>query len=208
MINNKYQTGAALFVALVILLIISLGSLSIMSGVRYDTKMNDNFEQSNISFQVVEEALRRIEKQVIEDQLFTDDSFLSACAGANCFIPMCNGPSCRCNNGQCLTVSYPSIGPNNCLLGVDDPVWLDDGIKAAAPVLNIQVDRSLVNDDAGMHMLPVSYLVEFRCYVPKVENPNPDQLADWARYFRVTVWVDHTDFLQAPIMLQSTYQKG
>ena len=197
----KIQQGTTLVVALILLLITTIGSLSLMAGVKSERKMGDNLEQYQLAFQAAEEVLRRVEKKYIEDVTFTEANFLSSCTGAGCFTP-------SCVNGLCATINYPSEGVKNCNISESIALWEDPNIRSRAPSIEINIDRKNITETSENVILKIKYLIEFRCHVPKVASPSPDVMGDWARYFRVTVWTDDDQTLDSPIMLQSTYQKG
>jgi type IV pilus assembly protein PilX len=198
----KESAGSVLVIALILLLIISIGSLSVLGGVKYDAKMSDNFEQHQLAFQAAEEALSRVEKEFLEDVNYIEGNFLNSCVGLNCF-------NVDCIDGRCGLVTYLTEGVENCAINPPViPVWLDDVRRNNAPSITIDIDRTDIDPAAEIVSLSVKYLIEFRCHVPKVANPSPDTFADWASYFRVTVWIEDDQLLNSPIMLQSTYQRG
>jgi Tfp pilus assembly protein PilX len=196
-----HQNGTVLVVALILLLFVAIGGLSVSRGVSSDTKMHENYEKKRLAFEAAEEALRRVEKQVIEDGSFTDAQFLDSCNGPGCFTP-------QCSQGLCRTTVYASLGIANCQLQPGAAPWEDAAIRKSAPTLTVTLDRKHLGAATDSLPLPVKYLVEFRCHVPKVASPEPKTQADWAPYFRVTVWLDSQTVLQTPVMLQSTYQRG
>ena len=152
----KIQQGTTLVVALILLLITTIGSLSLMAGVKSERKMGDNLEQYQLAFQAAEEVLRRVEKKYIEDVTFTEANFLSSCTGAGCFTP-------SCANGLCATINYPSEGVKNCNISESIALWEDPNIRSRAPSIEINIDRKNIDIFTTCVAILQSFIKDLQC---------------------------------------------
>ncbi len=207
----KPQRGVTLIIALIFLLLITLGGISMMQEAKTQQVIVNTFEEKEVSFQAAETALRTVEG-IVEATAFTTADFLNGCAGVNCF-------SNNCANGLCSTVTYLNAANVQHCTTNGTRVWENPAQWANAVTLPaITVTRSTGGDSVVFNP---RYLIEFRCYVPNVASPTPATIplnnlvnSEWSEYYRITVRVDGSDnaagasLRDAPVVLQSTYRKN
>jgi len=207
------QRGVTLIVALIFLLLISLGGISLLQGAKSQQSIVNTYEEKEISFQAAETALREAE-DFVGSTNFTATDFITTCV-ATLGIDACFNPACT--NGLCRTVSFTNTTlVSNCSTN-GTRVWETPANWANARPLTVTVNRT---DEATPKtvVFNAEFLVEFRCFVP---NTSPLTLPvttasniEWSEYYRITVRVTGSDNVagtnarQSPVMLQSTFRKN
>jgi type IV pilus assembly protein PilX len=198
----NHQTGAALLVSLVLLLVVTLLGVSTMDSSRLEFKMASNNQNRQEAFQAAEAALVIAETRIQQDGVL--DSQLRDCVSgtSTCYEDTCAGGLCF--NGTFLA----SDTQYACALSSSNPppekFWRDstlDVFNTASKHLSVQVD--------GMES-DVKYIVEFLCYVGKDDGSvfGSGSIAEQnngAPLFRITALAESNTGRER-VALQSTYR--
>lgn len=180
------QQGVVLVVSLVILLLLTIIGVQSISSTTMEEKMAGNYQNSQLSFQAAEAALREGEELVL-NTLFNLADY-----------------SADCTNGLCFNGTK---APGACTMNpIATPHWRDftnvwDGTK----------HRDYTGTIAGVAIKP-KYIVEFRCCIPaELGGLVLDPLTvcannDWAEMYRITA-LGYGGTAQARTMLQSVFKK-
>ena len=198
----SHQQGATLIISLLLLFIIGIGAKGIITSVRIDSQMNRNFEERDFTFQAAERALRIIENTKINNVKYIEYDFTSSCTGDTCF-------NNDCNNSLCKTVNYETQGGYNCT-PEGTRAWEDEQQWNNANSINIDIPRANTEGSTNNQTVNVNvkYLIEFRCYIPRVANPQLEfHASEWLQYYRITVRAQGPSG-SAQVTLQTTYQRG
>ncbi len=193
------QSGNTLIISLLLLVVIGLGAKSVLTSLALDSQVTRHFEERDITFQAAEQALRQIEAEKIRGKRYIEHDFSAQCVGADCF-------TANCTNSLCKTVQYEATGGYNCA-PEGTRVWENETLWANANQFQITLNRSSQSSSESV-AVTIQYLIEFRCYIPRVANPQVEFLAsEWMEYYRVTVRATGPSG-NAKITLQSSYQRG
>lgn len=194
------QSGATLVVSLILLFVIGIGAMNLVSSIKIDSQMNRNFEERDLVFHAAERALRIVENDYIEGVSYIENDYAASCTGSQCF-------TADCQNSLCKTVEYDTAGGHNCATQ-STKIWKDDNAWANANTLTINIPRMEDAETAVNVPVAVKYLIEFRCYIPKIANPQLEfQASEWLQYYRVTVQAVGPS-TTSKVTLQANYQKG
>lgn len=163
---QKYQTGAALVVSLVILVVVTLIGVAAMQNSSLELKLVASTKDRATAFQIAEAAVALVEQQLDSAGAApTLDQLSNNCAGANCFVDCSNGAM---SNGLCFQGLYNNgQGRANCVAAnpnaptAIDPVAI---IKAG----NFQSVPIVIQQPVGVPAPPaVRVLIEFQCFVAR-----------------------------------------
>ena len=178
------QSGVVLVVSLVILLLMTLIGVQSISSTSLEEKMAGNYQNSQLSFQAAEAALREAEELVLNTQFDWVDY------------------SADCTSGLCFDGTF-----NDCpVVNPATPHWLD-----FANVWDGSKHRNYTGSLAGVAIQP-KYIIEFRCCAATdLDAPAPDPATmcasnDWSEIYRITA-LGYGGTEQARTMLQSIYKK-
>lgn len=123
------QSGVALFVSLIFLLLLTIIGVAAMKSATLQEKMSGNVRLKNESFQVAEAALREGESFIAAD---ANSATLAACA--------------QCVNADCQTPDFEAaaVAPGAC------GVWKDAAIGAAFyQIQKLGTSSAAINVDLG-----------------------------------------------------------
>lgn len=185
--NNRFyrrQTGSVLLMSLVILLVMSITGLMAVKMATIEEKMSGNYQDQHIAMYAAESALREVEQRLQSNSIALNDF------DANCTNGLCFDGNNMANIAQCR-VGHTEPWRN-------ESIWLDEATHQHTTVLSQNVSQS------------AKYIIEFRCYLPKVPNgPAADKanITEWAQFYRITV-LAFGGSNSARVMLQSTYKKN
>lgn len=207
-IHNN-QRGAALVVALVILVVVTVLGVANMNATTNEMRMANSSlkraEQFAFAERALEEAELDLEARVDNiTKLFTD------MCGSDCFTN-------TCNNGLCFAGRYDSsfLSPVFCEASLDSPTsqrvayWRDDTIWSTASK-HTELSIPFTNDEGTQINRSAKYIAEFLCFVDDGEKGSFGEKhtdKNGVPIFRVTVLVENDEDGdgRVPIMLQSNY---
>jgi Tfp pilus assembly protein PilX len=195
MIGFNYQRGSTLIVSLILLTIITVAGLATMGTSQYDEMVTASQRQRAVTLQLAENALRQISENLVTQ--YNNDGGVSLHETQF---------SQDCSNGLCLTmrtVPGEEVGGSRHCTPTGVTPWHDGEVFEDS-------DRHLtvpgfINDQS----YDVSYILEWRCMVPKVaENMPPRKDKEhynkphyWTPAYRITVLAQGPG--NTEVMLQS-----
>lgn len=190
MFSKNNQSGAALVVALVILLVITLIGVSNMNAVTTEMKMATATKKRSELFALAERALREIENDI-------QGTVLNTTLLANTFDG--NG----CSGGFCFSGSYSDAdvyrfecNPSS----TDAALWLEEstwkGSSTHYATINLPTSAEGGSRSA-------KYIAEFLCFVDNGAGTFGPTDNNGIPLIRVTVLVEDSD--RYPVMLQSNF---
>ena len=153
---RRYQSGATLIVALILLAVATLLGAAGMRGTNLEMKMIASARDRAMAFEAAESTLRAIELRLINNPPTLNEiptSFTAECANGNCF------------NGE-----YEVDDPyRTCRIFKEDDVtvaefWTDP--TNYVTMANVKVAAG-ADENADDKTIDTQYLVEFRCFIPK-----------------------------------------
>jgi len=89
--SSQQQKGAVLIVGLIMLFVMTLISISSMSGSVLEERMSSNFKDRQTAFQAAEAALRQGERLTVSNQL--KSSYTTTCTGGLCLADIGDAPT-------------------------------------------------------------------------------------------------------------------
>ena len=203
------QQGAALLIALVFLLIMSLAGVASMQLASHEVRMSNSFKDRSFAFQAAEGALAEAEAFVLGKRL-NGLNVESSCE-EDCFVDDCTG-------GLCFSASSEYVPNVRCEIDVPNPrlflrsgqtstenvaVYQDENKWAKAKAVTVNING--VAADAKV-------LIEFFCFIPLDEktddgdlasNPPPNS-AYWKPFFKISSLAQGATS-DSRVMLQSTF---
>lgn len=196
----KRQQGAALLVALVILLVISMIGVASIRTSTLEMKMANSQRDRDAAFAAAEAGLTAAEEWLELNNPQNEDLIDTCGTGTNCFEATCTG-------GLCFDGEYAAGNDRiQCIVGDSSATtervtfWSD----ATLDVWNNGAKHRTVSV-AGFDE-DVKYIVEFLCYAPEstsstfdAANPNNAE-----PIYRITALAEGNGD-RAQVMLQSTY---
>lgn len=193
-LNMPAQRGAALVVALILLLVLTLIGVSTMESSSMEMKMANQSRERLIATQAAEAGLRDAESFIQATGFGDDELSNSGCTAGtqNCFTANCS------DGGYCFDGSNAASVTTCTLTAPASPVWED-------ATLNVWSTAGRHHVLAAPNMQAnVKYIVEFLCYIPGSVSDasvsvNPHLL------FRITSLAT-TKSGKSRVMLQSTYK--
>ncbi|VUD68283.1 hypothetical protein TDB9533_04079 [Thalassocella blandensis] len=206
---HKKQEGAALIVALVILVIVTVLGVANMNATTNEMRMANSSLKRAEQFAFAERALSAAEDDLktkfdVMSKLFTDT------CGSQCFNK-------DCDNGYCFFGEYDSsfTAPAQCKVapkGVTDErpsYWKEETIWSTSSK-HVSLAVPFTDDGGNQIDRPAKYIAEFLCFVDNGENGKfgeTEKDTNGVPVFRVTVLVeeDEDGNDRVPIMLQSNY---
>lgn len=158
----KYQRGATLIVALILLAIVTLVGAAGIRGTSLEMKMIASARDRSMAFEAAEATLRNAELELIKkgQSSFAEDGTLSPAE-----INLANIATVyteNCSNGKCFKGQYDSADPyRSCKLFKDGEVdfssfWQDESKYASTSVKVAEADE-----------VDTKFLVEFMCFTIK-----------------------------------------
>jgi type IV pilus assembly protein PilX len=183
------EKGATLIVSLVILAVITVLGVASMRSSNLELKMAASARDRAVAMQAAEAALQEVEKILAADKdaagnlNFPVQSFMPNCSQPRCFTPSCPDGLCFSGDFEAARTRDDCSLANVAAPGNPRQVrqhwreegnWQADQAAAGQPPGFVQV---LVNDDTdpAVSQIPVKFLIEFMCFVPKNENTNTDE---------------------------------
>lgn len=194
--NTFAQRGAALFVSLILLLVISLVGVSALETGSLEIKMAANYSDRQEAFQAAETALR-VGEDFIENAGFKDSQVRNTCTGSNCF-------EATCADALCFLGEYKNsddmIDCNPLADTTDLPVWQDSALNVWNSGKNFSVP--ITGSDAE-----AAYIIEFVCFSEKGDGSSFDtsQPNNGSPVFRVTA-LGISSSEKSRVVLQTTYR--
>lgn len=194
----KKSSGAALVVALVLLVAVTVIGLANMQSASLETKMVASQKLRNLNFAIAESGLAAAEKNLYSTlQLKTHNLFTDTCGSKGTNSLCFTNP---CSKGLCFDGTYSSsLSRDECEIASGANTtprakfWEDTTVWSTAS------KHGTVT--AGAHDKTVKYIVEFLCFSGPEFTSKPNS-SD--ALFRVTVLYE-PDTQAPPIMLQSMY---
>jgi type IV pilus assembly protein PilX len=183
---NK-QRGVVLIVALVMLLVVTLLGVAVMSGASLDMKMTNNSQERQQAFNAAEAALSQAEAYLMSSTAPALTSYASSCAGGLCFFGTNAGTP-----GVCNVIPASNVIPS-------DPWTAASGLNVWSGTTKNMTATTISSDIA----VTAKYIIEFRCYVPDLENGTTNGNA----LYRITAR-GYSVAGNAEVMLQSTFRKS
>jgi len=191
------QSGVALIVGLIILLLLTIIMVSAVKVTVLEEKMSGNSQNQNVAFQAAESALREAEATIL---LYSDlnpqvDWNGDGTQEANPFRPY------KMTNGYFQNTSDPICWEGLC--GVTTPLQSDlfKAVKASKPAADFHTavgSKTASTGIAGIAAEP-EYIIEYDSDLPDLTRPNQRYV-----FFRITAraWGQNNSVVQ----LQSTYK--
>lgn len=198
-LNKTHQQGAALVVALIILLVVTVMGLTGINNSSNELKLAAATQNRAKAFEAAEAVLKSVEQNKITTPPDTK-KFVCADAGA------CTYSACR--SGECFKGLYSGADPMACdVLNANDTsysdYWQNETLWGGSGGYSTQ------NHTHGSHTEPVKYLVEFICFGRKsttIETATPGNRekneADMATLLRISVRSEGPTG-NSPVTLQS-----
>lgn len=198
---NK-QSGAALLVALVILLVISILGTASMRTSTMEMKMANSQRDRDASFAAAEAALIATEEWLELNPPQFEQLIDSCGSGSTCFDASCAG-------GLCFDGAYGATDDEiDCVVGDSTGAtqrtefWSDSSLD----VWNDSAKHKTLSLD-GIDE-EIKYIVEFLCYVAPDNtvtfNPDPGNRDNGRPLYRITALAEGNGD-RSKVMLQSTY---
>ncbi len=197
----QHQDGATLIVSLVILAVITILGVASMRTANLELKMASSARDRAVAFQAAESALNSAEA-LLRTNPFTIDqllqSFKKDCTGGLCFSGDLQGAT---NKDDCRLANTANETEQ---IWRDSDIWDSPTTHRVIQVLT----NSTENDDGEYEPVPVRYIYEFLCFVPrddKAVDDGENNRNDGVPLYRITVRAEG-DAGRSAVMLQSVYR--
>lgn len=184
-INMHQQQGVVLVIALVLLLTLTLVAVGSMSTSNLEQKMSANMRDRQVAFQAAEAALRRGERELLQDT-YIETWFNTSCTGTS---PDGRGGLCLCTKTNCPATAY----------------WTNNSIWSGSPTPN--TFRAYDSDQLGTQ--PAKYIIEYRgrvCGYGEILDGSCNESTSNQIMYRITA-IGYGQSTGAKVMLQSTFLK-
>lgn len=204
----RRQTGATLVFCLVILLAVTLVSVASMRSSNNALKMASSARDHAVAFQAAEAALAQAEQVVLTAHYTADDFICRNASSSRCF-------NSTCTNGLCFSGDLDNaMYKDECKIAKPTAsaeawptktYWQSNG--ASLPKVHIAKAAIDDADELDDETIPVPYMVEFLCYVPRDNLTATDEnnRNGGVPLFRVTVRAEGSAG-RAAVMLQSVFR--
>ncbi len=186
--SRQNQSGAALIVALVLLLAITIIGLSNMQSSSLEMKMITSALDRGKALAAAEGALRRVEEELTDNIVLTNNDLVADFQDT-------------CPNGLCFQGSYEA----------DMTEYECEVVDSSTTADRVHFWRqSALWDSAATHgtvdvgTYEAKYLVEFLCFIDKDGTFTYENQWNGEPLFRISVLVEGDGGI-APVMLQSTF---
>ncbi len=198
MIRTKYhtrQSGIALIVGLIILLLLTIIMISALKVTVLEEKMSGNSQNQNVTFQAAESALREAEATILRHSDLNPqvDWNGDGTQEANPFMPY------KMTNGYFQNASDPICWAGLC--GTTAPLQSDlfKAVKASTTAAAFHTAVGSKTASTGIAGIVAEYIVEYDSDAPDLTRPNQRYV-----FFRITTraWGANNSVVQ----LQTIYK--